>query len=435
MSVNTDRHGYYNGRVSLDRRIYHFQENDALKLRMFGATDKGLVRALNQDAYTCNASQGLVILSDGMGGHAAGEVASHMIVEGLSGALSAFEKYSVEEMPSRLDEAIQKVNTKVIMKSQEDPSCRGMGATVNVLCFSHGFVTIGHVGDSRTYLVRAFRTAENKPRFGIWSLTIDHNLGTFIDRGIMTPSEPIAEMPLTPRERSKLTRGMGVMTDPKPDIYSRRLEVGDVFLTCTDGLHGFVSDRDILKTIVTGSLTDAPQRLVDLAKAAGAPDNVTLVLTVISDESEPFRDFAGPTFQTRPYLLRLPNGEIQGLMTCQEIVDLWLQNSLPSNTEVAAGLGPWMLIRNKDQLFKTYPEFKIDKFHKHNHKDKNFSTLYKTLPETQSMPAKENDQPNHFKIQKHLKSVLIAAILSFFFVCLVWLIAAPEIAKILLPAY
>ena len=400
-----------------------------MKLRMYGATDKGLVRALNQDAYSCSASQGLVVVSDGMGGHAAGEVASHMVVEGLTEDLAAAANSAIQDLPARIDEAIQKVNTKLLVRSQEDPGCRGMGATVNVLCFTHGFVTIGHVGDSRTYLIQSFRSPDEKPRYGIWQLTVDHNLGTFIDRGILNISEQSPELQISSRERSKLTRGMGVMPDPKPDIYTRRIEDGDVFLTCSDGLHGFVSDRDVLRTIISGPISEAPQRLIEIAKAAGAPDNVTVVLSVISDHEEPLREHLGTIFQTRPYLLRLPNGEIQGLLTCAQILEMWVKRILSSNTEMAAGLGPWVLLRNKDSVIQAYSEFKTDSFINH--------VNYDTSADISEPPPPATDTPAASgKTKKRwLGFVAFIPLFAFFvwFACQNWIY--PELLNVLLPAY
>ena len=105
---------------------------------MFGATDKGLVRTINQDAYSCDAHLGIAVLSDGMGGHAAGEIASHMVVDGLSEVLTKVGDTALEDLPARIEDSILVVNTKLIQRSQEDASCRGMGATANVLCFAHG---------------------------------------------------------------------------------------------------------------------------------------------------------------------------------------------------------------------------------------------------------------------------------------------------------
>lgn len=403
-----------------------------LKLRMFGATDKGLVRALNQDAYTCDASRGLVILSDGMGGHAAGEVASHMVVENLADALSAIGQSNPEDLPSRIDECIQKVNTKLILKSQEDSTCRGMGATVNVLCFAHGFVTVGHVGDSRTYLIRAFLSADNKPRFAIWSLTVDHNLGTFLDRGILPLSQQSSNGEYTARDRSKLTRGMGVMADPKPDIYTRRLEIGDVYLTCSDGLHGFVSDKDILRTIVTGALGEAPQRLIELAKAAGAPDNVTVVLSVVSDREEPFRDFSGPVFPSRPFLLRLPNGDIQGPKTSSQAIDMWIRSTLPGETEIAAGLGPWILMRSKEAMIKTYSEFKSDQFISYIYFEssqpiEDDATLENVSGEA-ILARNKNEKTSKTKIFAFVFFMLAGAVVG-------WFLTGIDLSSILLPAF
>ncbi|NBX19043.1 MAG: serine/threonine-protein phosphatase [Proteobacteria bacterium] len=404
-----------------------------MKLRMFGATDKGLVRALNQDAYTCDAQLGLVVLSDGMGGHAAGEIASHMVVEGLSAGLGSLSQYPPEELHARIDENIQKVNTSLIVRSQEDSSCRGMGATVNVLCFAHGFLTIGHVGDSRTYLIKAFKTGDNKPRFGMWQLTVDHNLGTFIDRGIMNaPATLATENELTSRERAKLTRGMGVMTDPKPDIYTRRLEEGDIFLTCSDGLHGFVSDKDIVKTIVNGNIAEVPHRLVELAKAAGAPDNVTVVLSIVSNLEEPLREFTGPQFLSRPYLLRLPNGEIQGLQTSQQVTELWVRHGISGNAEIAAGLGPWILLRNKDLLTKTYTDFKSEEFLKFIYTEPSVVSDHEPLSDPSSEPS---DRTNGKKGKPVLKTLLFLVVIFAMLSAFLWYNHGAELQNVLLPAY
>lgn len=402
-----------------------------MKLRMFGATDKGLVRAQNQDAYTCNASRGFAVLSDGMGGHAAGEVASHMVVEGLSEALTSFGQYSIEDIPLKLDDTIQQVNTKLILRSQDDSGCRGMGATVNVLFFAQGFLTIGHVGDSRTYLIRAFKSPENKPRFGIWPLTIDHNLGTFIDRGILSTPKQSSESDLSERDRSKLTRGMGVMADPKPDIYSRRIAEGDIFLTCSDGLHGFVTDKDMLRAIATGNLIEAPQRLIDLAKAAGAPDNVTVVLSVVSNLEEPFRDFEGPVYNSRPYLLRLPNGEIQGPLTVSEITDLWVRRAIPGNTEVAASLGPWLLLRNKSALLHTYKDFDSEPFSNYIYYESSVTSDVEGAALASSQPVEVGSK------SKRSAGILIVGLIAALALVssALWFLLAPELAHVLLPAY
>ncbi|MEN9528625.1 MAG: hypothetical protein RI932_498 [Pseudomonadota bacterium] len=394
---------------------------------MFGATDKGLVRAQNQDAYSCDASTGIVVLSDGMGGHAAGEIASNMVVEGLVEAMSIGSENSISDIPSRIDAAIQGVNAKLLSRSQEDSSCRGMGATVNVLYFTGGFVTIGHVGDSRTYLIRAFRSPDSKPRYGSWQLTIDHNLGTFVDRGILNLRDASKDEPMSSRERSKLTRGMGVMTDPKPDIYTKQLCEGDVFLTCSDGLHGFVSDRDVVKSLVSGPIHEAPQRLIEIAKAAGAPDNVTVVLSIVSNLEEPLREFSGPVFESRPYLIRHPSGEIQGPLTANDIIQIWLKRELPGETELASGFGDWVLLRNKDQVSTTYPEFKQDAYLKHIYYETSIDTVAKTDPKDHMADATPVQGPNRVLLWAVLFLIALAVALA--------LLVLPELPNVLLPAY
>jgi len=400
----------------------------ALKLRMYGATDKGLVRAQNQDAYSCDASTGVVVLSDGMGGHAAGEIASNMVVECLVEAMSSTDPTSTaDDIPTRMDTAIQEVNKKLLSRSQEEPSCRGMGATVNVLHFTGGFVTIGHVGDSRTYLVRAFKSPDDKPRYGSWQLTIDHNLGTFVDRGILNLREASADEPMSSRERSKLTRGMGVMVDPKPDVYTKQLCEGDVFLTCSDGLHGFVSDRDVVRTLVAGPIHEAPQRLIEIAKAAGAPDNVTVVLSIVSNLEEPLREFSGPILESRPYLVRHPHGEIQGPMTASDIIQFWLKRELPGETELASGFGDWVLLRNKDQVTTTYPEFKQDAYIKHIYYETSVELVSKTEPKD---TLEDAPPPQNLR-----RALMWTALVMVAFTIALSLLILPELPNALLPAY
>lgn len=398
-----------------------------MKLRMFGATDKGLVRTLNQDAYSCDAQLGIAVLSDGMGGHAAGEIASHMVVDGLSEVLAKAGETSLDDLPARIEDSILAVNSRLLLRSQEDTSCRGMGATANVLCFAHGHVTIGHVGDSRTYLIRAFTTQDAKPRFGIWQLTIDHNLGTFVDRGILALTTFSADGKMSERERAKLTRGMGVMPDPKPDIYSKQLNEGDVFLTCSDGLHGFVSDRDILRTIVAGPISEAPQRLIESAIAAGAPDNVTVVLSIVSDSDEPLRETPYPALNSRPFLLRFPDGEIRGPFQAPEVIDQWTRRSLPGNTEISASLGQWFQLRNKDLILKELPEFKQETFINH--------IFYETTED--SIGLSLSPQP---RAEKQKKRSLSAGMKAFAFVLVVSAIVAAQVLESILsdlhlPAY
>ena len=336
-----------------------------MRLRMFGATNIGLVRSNNQDAYYCSAEYGLVVVSDGMGGHKGGEVASQLVVTGLREAFLASRQIVVEDVAPFLDEALRKINSEILQRSADDEKCRGMGATVNYLQFAGGQLAIGHAGDSRTYLIRAHRKPDGRPRFSIWCLTVDHNVGTFVERGLLKLDRDIPAASLTERQKSRLMRGMGVVPDLKADLYFRTLVEGDVFLTCSDGLHGFVSDKEILKTVVNGPVATAPERLIERAKAVGAPDNVTVVISILAETEEPLRDFDSPVLEKTPYLVRLPDGELCGPFTASEIVEKISSNEFPMASEASASLGKWVFFNERTELLKTYHEFDLPKLKTH----------------------------------------------------------------------
>ena len=336
-----------------------------MRLRMFGATDVGLVRSNNQDAYYCSAEYGLVVVSDGMGGHKGGEVASQLVVAGLRDAFLASRQIVVEDIAPFLDDALKKINSEILERSAADEKCRGMGATVNYLQFAGGQLAIGHAGDSRTYLIRAHRKPDGRPRYSIWCLTVDHNVGTFVERGLLKLDRDIPSASLTERQKSRLMRGMGVVPDLKADLYFRTIMEGDIYLTCSDGLHGFVSDKEILKTVVNGSLATAPERLIERAKVAGAPDNVTVVVSILAEREEPLRDFDTPILEKTPYLVRLPDGELCGPFSAQQVVDKISNNEIPLASEASASLGKWVFLNERDELIKTYPEFDVPKLKGH----------------------------------------------------------------------
>jgi hypothetical protein len=178
---------------------------------------------------------------------------------------------------------------------------------------------------------------------------------------------------------------------------------------------------------VAGSLAEAPQRLIDIAKAAGAPDNVTVVISIVSDLNEPFREFSGPIFDTRPYMLRLPNGEIQGPIVASEVIDLWIKRTLPSNTEMASGLGEWVLLRNKDLLVKAYPEFKQDIFLNHLHYETS-EEISEQAPKTlETLDTSSHNKPTHILIWVLLIILSVGMTLT--------ILLLPELQSVLLPAY
>ena len=328
-----------------------------MKLRMFGATDKGLVRSNNQDAYYCNAEYGVAIVSDGMGGHKGGEVASELVVEGLRDAFLEERSLLSDEVGSFLDRALKSINREILARSEADENCRGMGATVNYIQFAGGAIAIGHAGDSRTYLLRSWKRADGAIRFGMWCLTIDHNVGVFVERGLMIVGRDLPPGPLNERTKQRLMRGMGVGKDLKADLYCKELEEGDVFLTCSDGLHGYVTDKVILKTLVAGPLAQAPERLISLAHSVGAPDNVTVVVSAVSSKEEPLLTPNEELIEAIPYYIRSPSGEFFGPHGAKAAVKLWIDGEFNLQAEVCGSLGEWIFLKDKEKLFKYYPEF------------------------------------------------------------------------------
>ena len=334
-----------------------------MRLRMYGATDKGLVRATNQDAYYCSADFGLVVLSDGMGGHRGGEIASELTVVGLRDAYLKRNKILSEDISSFLDEVLQKINNEIFSRSQADENLRGMGATVNILQFAGGFLAVGHAGDSRTYLVRTYQGHRAALTRGLWQLTVDHNVETFVKRGLLVPGRDFPQGPLSDRIKARLTRGMGVVQELKADLYSLRVCNGDVFLTCTDGLHGMASAAEILGELCRGPLAQAPARLIALAKKHGAADNVTVVVSTVADEEEPLQQ-AHTLLNDggRGFLIRKPSGEVVGLFSVGTFLAQWSQGEFAAESEISCGTREWIFLNQKDQLLSAYPELNVPAF-------------------------------------------------------------------------
>jgi len=223
-------------------------------------TDTGRRRRRNEDAFLCEPP--LFAVADGMGGAQAGEVASRLAAESLReqelGDLSALEQAV---------ELIREANRRVYAYSSENASARGMGTTMTVALVEGSIVTIGHVGDSRAYLLRDDQLTQ---------LTQDHSLvAELVRSGRLSPKEAESH----PR-RSVITRALGTDSDVEVDVFSLRGQDGDLFLLCSDGLTSMVSDEEIASLLVVarGDLDDAGKKLLAAANLAGGEDNITVVL-------------------------------------------------------------------------------------------------------------------------------------------------------------
>lgn len=236
------------------------------QMACFGLSDCGRKRLNNEDAFLAREDLGVVALADGMGGAAAGEVASHLFIEA---ALDEFSKARADkkDLPSAVGRSFERGNSMILAHVKDNPSHRGMGCTAEILGFSGGRYFLGHVGDSRTYLYRNGRLVQ---------LTRDHSfVQQKVDQGFLTESEA-RRHPL----RSIILRAVGVSQDLNVDRSEGEIFPGDLFLLCSDGLTDMIEDRSISAVLdLPLNLVRKSQKLIDLANSAGGNDNITVVLS------------------------------------------------------------------------------------------------------------------------------------------------------------
>jgi protein phosphatase len=255
----------------------------SLRLHFAVRSDVGHVREGNEDsAY---AGQRLLAVADGMGGHAAGEVASSMVISRLA---DLDEDIDSDDLVTELNEAVRDANRQLREMSLENSALDGMGTTVTAVLSSGDMLGVLHVGDSRAYLLRE----------GILSqVTHDHTLvQDLVDQGRITP-----EQANTHPQRSLLMRALDGR-EVEPDLSVRQARDGDRYLLCTDGLSGVVSEETILETLLLPTPQDAVDQLVDLALKGGGPDNITVVVADIAEdrgESRPYPLVAGAAAEKR----------------------------------------------------------------------------------------------------------------------------------------
>lgn len=230
-------------------------------------TDVGKVRANNQDAPIVSEKLRLYGVADGMGGHKGGEVASTSARDDLLRELEG-------KTPSvaTLSGAIEEVNRQIYHQQEHDDALTGMGTTLSVLWMSDNFVYIGHVGDSRVYLLR---DGEFK------QMTLDHSLvEQLVREGVLTEEEA-QNHPM----RNIITRAIGTDESVEVDVVVEERHKGDLWLACSDGLHGLVDDRQMRDALRQYAPEKAADVLLKSALDAGGRDNVTLV--IVHDGEEP----------------------------------------------------------------------------------------------------------------------------------------------------
>ncbi len=243
-----------------------------MQVRMAGATDIGRVRKNNQDSIFYDESLGLGIVADGIGGRKGGEIASSMVVNGLRKAFSAADSIRHSELTPFLVNQIDRTNLSVVERGMRETEIQGMGTTLNCVVFNSGKVHIAHVGDSRTYLYY---------KKHIYQLTLDHSVGNFLERGWL-PRSAVS----SGAKECALVRAIGLTERCEVDLYEMKLKPGQVFITCSDGLSGMISDRQLAKLITEniGALETLPKILIDAANKAGGRDNITVLISQVTEE-------------------------------------------------------------------------------------------------------------------------------------------------------
>jgi protein phosphatase len=225
-------------------------------------TDAGRRRRRNEDAYVCEPP--LFAVADGMGGAQAGEIASRLAATVLRGA-----------KPGDPAELIQEANRQIYERASEDEAVSGMGTTMTVAVVQDGTIRIGHVGDSRAYLIREGRLEQ---------LTEDHSLvAELVRSGKLSPEEAEVHP-----QRSVITRALGTEPEVDVDAFSVPAQAGDVFMLCSDGLTSMVPDGRILEVVgrQRADLKATAKALVDAANRGGGEDNITVVLFEIAQDGE-----------------------------------------------------------------------------------------------------------------------------------------------------
>jgi serine/threonine protein phosphatase PrpC len=237
-----------------------------------GRSAVGLVRQGNEDSGF--VSPQLIAVADGMGGHAAGEVASRIAVEVLQSLTPALTSEDIDEdsIEDLLMHSLHSIDSEISVVTDEDNEKRGMGTTLTALLIRDKYISLLHVGDSRCYRLRG-NTLEQ--------LSSDHTvIQELLDQGAISAAEAV-EHP----QRSMLTQALRGDGDVTPVLQMYEIKKGDRYLLCSDGLSGVLTEKEIKVGLKKSDKDEAVKFLVDATYINGAPDNVTVLIADISDSS------------------------------------------------------------------------------------------------------------------------------------------------------
>jgi serine/threonine protein phosphatase PrpC len=240
-------------------------------------SDVGRVRTLNEDYHRVwqfalpSGMMTLLAVADGMGGAASGEVASKLAIEIVDDSFSRYIKALHDNQPvvgvdKLIEKAVRLANKRVYAAAMKNLGQRGMGTTLTCVSVMDGKAILGHVGDSRAYLIRKHK---------IYQLTKDHSwVEEQLEKGLLSE-----EQAKNHEWRNLITKALGIRPEVEPDIVELNVQSGDVFVIATDGLHGLVAPQEILSEIEkTTNRQSSVEYLIAMANERGGHDNITLVI-------------------------------------------------------------------------------------------------------------------------------------------------------------
>lgn len=259
-----------------------------MKLLHAARTDVGMIRSGNEDNFTldANATRGIFVVADGMGGHAAGEVASEMAVQIIQRELASVRDLDGEDVVQLLASTLKLANRAIHERTLTETDKQGMGTTASVLVVSGARYLIGQIGDSRVYLLRDGQFTQ---------LTKDHSyVQEQVDAGFLTP-EQARYHPYS----NVITRCVGASPEVEPDIYRGEAKPGDLYLVASDGLTGMVDDRRLAQLLGSGATPERKvQALISEANGRGGLDNITAIIVQLL-ETGPSSDDPNRTMEVR----------------------------------------------------------------------------------------------------------------------------------------
>jgi serine/threonine protein phosphatase PrpC len=249
--------------------------------RSVALTDVGMKREHNEDSFLVNEDLGLYVVCDGMGGHAGGETASRLAVQTVERELLSARLRTDNPFASAADladtplagalrEAVEGSCAAVFRTSKLNPELHGMGTTCICLLIHETKALVGHVGDSRAYLVREGEVVQ---------LSEDHSLvNEQVRAGLLTPDEARVS-----RLKNIITRSVGFEEDVLVDVMGVETKPGDRFLLCSDGLSNLIANEEICEMLASKPFAEIPKALIDLANDRGGDDNITAVAVERAD--------------------------------------------------------------------------------------------------------------------------------------------------------